>query len=201
MEYTREQWARMRESAVRAAFDMQSRAQVHGSVTPLPESAALPQFYNAAYGVERFPAPREQPRPQQQKPAPRPKPTTAPPQPKALPQAQAPPLPQPVVKPKPPPVLPPPQPVLRRNQAAKNSRAGALNHAPPNRSQKDFKTHRPHEPLPENKNPEAGQHTYAPLLTPDSRYDDTRFLLSLILLLQQEGADSILIAMLIFILL
>ena len=154
MEYTPEQWARMRDNAVRAAFEMQKRAQVQGHVTPPPikknvqKNSELPQFYQAAYNVERF----------------TPKPPTAPVQ--SRPEQQ-----QPISLPKP---VPPPA-------AAVNTKEKPVVKPP------EAKPYTPAKPKSRS--------------APVSRYDDTHFLLALIMLLSQEGADSMLIAMLMYILL
>ncbi|MDR3345424.1 MAG: hypothetical protein LBT21_07560 [Oscillospiraceae bacterium] len=219
MDYSPEQWARMRENAVRTAFDMQRRAQTHQPLGDMPKaqrqnqlrqgipnrSAAvsparpaahetahgdLPQFYRAAYGVERYAGP--------------------------VGAAVAQPMPPPKAAPKAPVAAPLPQKSAPQRHTAPRQAVAARQNQPANRRNEfpqssapkpafaDMQTRADYGTAQKSRIPSSEQRAAprrAPAPPPSAHeQDDTRFLLMLILLLREEGADGTLIAMLMYIL-
>jgi hypothetical protein len=147
MEYSAEQWARMRENAMRTAFEMQRRARA-------ANPAGQPQFFRASYGTERYTAPQTA----------KPSRTVA---------------------------------AAAGGQGSRAS-AQAARVAPTN-----YGSGAAAAPNHGSAKPEGSRGAYSPganTLTRQAARQGEALLLSLILLLWQEGADSTLIALLLYIL-
>jgi hypothetical protein len=228
MEYTPEQWARMRENAVKAAFEMQRKARRGPAGTP-EKGGGLPSFYRTAYNVERY----EQPAPEALTEGPCDPSAHDPAERCAASNQQAQAVPffgtadssaQPKAAPQGPvnPAYGPAMPMRNLNRQAYPPQAGPSNNRPQNLPGAAYPNMRLQRPLPPpitvppwqfellfpsepaDMPPEPACTSPEPAkkpAEPEGRGDDARLLLSLIILLRQEGADPILIAMLIFILL